>query len=205
VAVPEAVRQDSATDAWSTLLFDGFTANDHGWLVGDQAGEYFAPLTRSIADGRYRWEAIVQRASSIAPAWLQDYPVVDFHLQVNAKHLRGSRAGSSWGVVFGIQDNQNGYCFRIGDTQFFALSIAQDGQWSQIIDWTRTNTIKPYGVNQIEVIAQDSHFSLLINGQIVSDVDDQRFGRGLVGLAIEGYTVGEAIAFDFLDITLRAP
>lgn len=205
VAVPEAVRQGSGVDAWSTLLFDGFTANDHDWLVGDQAGAYFAPLTRAIADGRYRWEALVQRASSIAPVWLLGYPVSDFHLQVNCKHLRGSRAGSSCGVVFRVQDSQNGYCFRIADTQFFALSVAQDGHWSQIVDWTRANTIKPNGVNQIEVIAQDTQLSLLVNGQIVSEVDDDRFSHGLVGLAIEGYTLGEAIAFDFLDITLRAP
>jgi hypothetical protein len=39
----------------------------------------------------------------------------------------------------------------------------------------------------------------------ISEIDDDRFSQGLVGLAIEGYTLGEAIAFDFLDITLRAP
>lgn len=205
VAVPEALRPSAGIDAWSTLLFDGFTANDHDWLVGDQSGEYFAPLTRTIADGRYRWEATVQRASSIAPAWLLGYPVSDFHLQVNGKHLRGSRAGSSCGVVFRVQDRQNGYCFRIADTQFFALSIAQEGHWTQIVDWTRTNMIKPHGVNQLEVIAQGPHFSLLVNGQIVSEVEDDRLPQGLVGLAIEGYTLGEAIAYDFLDMTLRAP
>jgi hypothetical protein len=59
--MPEAVRQSSAVDAWSTLLFDGFTENDNDWLVGDQSGKYFALLTRVIADGRYRWEALVHQ------------------------------------------------------------------------------------------------------------------------------------------------
>lgn len=66
-------------------------------------------------------------------------------------------------------------------------------------------SLKPNGVNQIEVIAQGTHVTFLINGQTVSEVDAAQFNQGLVGLAIEGYTPGEEIAFDFLDITLRVP
>jgi hypothetical protein len=73
------------------------------------------------------------------------------------------------------------------------------------VDWTTTNTIKPNGVNQLEVIAHQKHFAFLINGHIISEVDDDRFQEGVVGLAIEGYTPGEEVTFDFLDILLRAP
>jgi hypothetical protein len=58
-------------------------------------------------------------------------------------------------------------------------------------------------VNQLEVIARDAHFVFLINGEIVGEADDDRYRKGLVGLAIEGYTQGEKIVFDFLDFTLR--
>ncbi len=204
-AVPEAMQRDSGVDAWSTLAFDAFLDNAHSWLVGNQESTRFAPLTRAIADGRYRWEACTRIPNSIAPVWLHGYPVADFHLRVNCKHIRGTRAGSSYGVIFRVQDNENCYCFRIIDTQFFALSMEKDDQWRQIVDWQRTDAIKPYGVNQVEVIAQGSHFTLLVNGQIVHELDDQQFERGVVGFAIEGYTVGEEIAYDFLDITMRAP
>ena len=90
------------------------------------------------------------------------------------------------------------------DSKFFAISVAKEGQWRDIVKWTRTEAIKPNGVNQLEVVAHQTHFVLLINGQIVGEVDDDRFGQGLVGLAIEGYTQGEKIVFDFLDFTLRA-
>lgn len=69
--------------------------------------------------------------------------------------------------------------------------------------WTRSEAIKPNGVNQLEVIAREAHLVFVINGQIVSEVDDVLYGQGLVGLAIEGYTQGEKIVFDFLDFTLR--
>jgi hypothetical protein len=204
VIVPEELRQDSSAAHWTTLLFDGFTSDDNNWLVGSQASEYFDPLNGVIADGRYRWEAQVSRANSISKVWLGEYKVSDFHLTVNAKHIFGSRAGSGWGVIFRVQDNQNYYWFRMTDTRFFAVSVAQDGQWTDVLEWTRTETIKPNGVNQLEVIARKAHFVFLINGQIVSEVDDDRFNQGLVGLAIEGYTQGEKITFDFLDLTLRA-
>jgi hypothetical protein len=205
VIVPEELRQDSDAPQWNTLLFDNFTSNDDNhWLVGSQTSEYFDPVNRVIADGRYRWEAKVNKANSISKVWLGDYLVSDFHLIVNSKHILGTRANSAWGLIFRVQDNQNYYWFRMTDSKFFAVSVAENGEWRDVVDWTRTETIKPNGVNQLEVIGRENHFIFLINGEVVSEVDDERFGQGLVGLAIEGYTQGEKIVFDFLDFTLRA-
>jgi hypothetical protein len=204
VIIPEELRQDSDTAQWTTLLFDGFTSNDNNWLIGTQSSEYFDPLSRIIADGRYRWDAQISRDSSISRVWLGEYKVSDFQLSVNCKHILGNRANSAWGVIFRFQDTQNYYWFRMTDTKFFAVSVAEEGHWRDVVEWTRTETIKPNGVNQLEVIARESHFVFLINGQIVSEAEDSRFGQGLVGLAVEGYKQGEKIVFDFLDITLRA-
>lgn len=205
VIVPAELRQDSSAATWNTLLFDNFTSNDDNhWLVGSQSSEYFDPVNRMIADGRYRWEATVNRANSISKVWLGDYQVSDFHLIVNSKHILGTRANSAWGVIFRLQDNHNYYWFRMTDSKFFGVSVAEDSQWRDLVAWRRSETIKPNGVNQLEVIARDAHFVFVINGQIVSEVDDEGFGQGLVGLAIEGYTAGEKITFDFLDFSLRA-
>jgi hypothetical protein len=205
VVVPKELRQVSDAAAWSVLVFDSFAANENNWLAGDMPSKYFAQLNQSIADGRYRWEAQASIVSSMTTAWLMGYPVSDFHLMVDCKHIRGSRAGSSWGVVFRIQDNRNCYWFRITDAQFFAVSVIQDGQWLNLVDWTKTDAIKPKGVNQVEVIGYGTHFTFLINGRVVSEAEDEHFRQGLVGLAIEAYTLGEEIAFDFLDLILRAP
>ena len=203
VIVPEELRQVSEVAQWITLLFEGFTSNDNNWLVGSQTSEYFATLNRTIADGRYRWEAEIGKPYSITTTWLMDYGVSDFHLIVNCKHIGGSKADSGWGVIFRIQDNQNYYWFRMTDRQFFAVSVQKDGQWLDVVAWRRTEAIKPNGVNQLEVLAQGTHFTFTINGQVVSEVDDYHFSHGLVGLAIEGYTLGKKTIFDFIDFTLR--
>ena len=203
VIMPEELRQDSETEGWITVLYDSFTTNNNSWLVGTQPNEYFDPLNRIITDGRYRWEAEAGRPNSISPAWLIGYQVSDFHLIVNGKHIMGSKAGSAWGMIFRVQDNQNHYSFRMTDSQSFAVSVQKEGQWSNLVDWTRTAAIKPNGVNQLEVLARGTHFTFTINGRVVSEVDADYFSEGLVGLAIEGYTLGEKIIFDFIDVTLR--
>lgn len=205
VIVPEELRQDAAAVQWKTLLFDNFATNDNNWLVGNHTSEHFTPLNQTIEDGRYRWEAEVGKASSISTCWLGAYRVSDFHLTVNTKHILGSKTGSSWGVVFRVQDNLNYYYFHMTDSRFFAVSVANDGQWLHLVDWTRTDAIKPNGVNQLEVIAREEHFIFLINGQIVSEINDDHYSQGVIGIAIEGYVQGEKIVFDFLDFTLRAP
>ena len=109
VIVPEGLRQGSGDAAWPILLFDNFTSNDNGWLAGNHPNDYFAKLNQTIADGRYRWEARVNIASTITTAWLDGYQVSDTHLITTCKHISGSKAGSSCGVIFRIQDNHNFY------------------------------------------------------------------------------------------------
>jgi hypothetical protein len=205
MAVPKELRQVSDAGQWDTIIFDNFTSNENGWLVGSQPSNYFTALNRFITEGRYRWEARAAIPNSITPAWLIGYSVSDFHLIVNCKHILGNRAGSTWGVVFRVQDNDNYYWFGITDTQMFTVALTEKGEWQDIVAWTRSNAIKPNGVNQLEIIAVGTHFTILINGRIVAEADDDHYSRGVVGLAVEGYTVGEDITFDFMDLTLRAP
>jgi hypothetical protein len=203
VVVPEELQVSEAA-GWSMLMFDSFTANDNRWRSNDQADEYFSKFNQGIAEGRYRWEGLSRR-SCLSTAWLMGYPVSDFHLIVNGKHIRGSRTGSGWGVVFRVKDNQNCYWFRIMDSQFFSVWVVKESQWQSLVDSTRTDAIKPYGVNQLEVIANGSHFVFLINGQVVGEIEAEHFPKGLVGVAIEVFNAGEETTFDFLDLTLRAP
>ena len=202
VIVPEELRQASDADQWTTILYDNFSSNENNWLVGTHTSEYFLNLNQDIADGRYRWNGEVNKDSSTSTAWV-GYPVSDLHLIANCKHIAGSKTNSSWGLIFRVQDNRNYYWFRMTDSQFFAVSVIVDSQWLNLVTWTRSGTIRPTGSNQLEVIGQDAHFIFLINGQIVSELDDYHFRQGMVGLAIEGYTAGEKIAFDFLDFTIR--
>jgi len=203
VVVPEELREDRSQ--WTTIVFDNFTSNENKWPAGRETSEYFSSIDRTIGDGRYRWEVVTGRANSISPAWMTAYQVSDFHLTIHCKHISGSKLGSSWGALFRIQDNSNYYWFRITDSKHFAVSVVKGGQWKTLLDWTLMDAIKPNGLNRLEVIAQGSHFVFSINGQVVHELDDDHVTRGLVGVAVEGYTVGEKTVFDFIDIAVRIP
>ena len=205
VIVPEGLRRETAQAPWTTSLFESFASGRNGWLVGSLGSDYFSPLSQTIADGRYRWDALIGPSVGMSTAWLPAYRVADFHFAAHAKHIVGSKNASSWGVIFRVQDNRNYVWFRMTDSQVFAVSVVKDGQWQVITDWTRSSAIQPDGINKLEVIGAGSHFDLLINGQVVFGFDDAHFEKGLVGLAIEGYTPGERTVFDFLDVLLRAP
>jgi len=201
--VPPQLLEASNAGEWTTLVFDNFETNDNNWLVGSRPSEYFSKLDRAISDGRYRWQAQVRRQNSFSSAWLLGYPVSDFQLLTHCQHRLDNFGGSSCGPLFRIQDNENFYWFRITSDQYFTISAVKNGKWNPLIDWTRTATINPHGVNELEIIAQASHMTLLINKQIVGEAEDATFSDGLTGLAIEGYPQGQEIAIDFLDFTLR--
>lgn len=205
VVVPEPLRRISGADGWSPLLFDNFTSNESNWLVGNYPSQYFATLSQTIAEGRYRWAAEVSLAPTITTAWLASYAVSDFHLTAHTRHISGSREGSSCGIIFRIQDNHNFYWFHVTDSQKYAVSVQREARWLNVVDWSRTSAIKPHGINHLEVIGQGRRFTFLINGQAVSEVEDDHFRQGFVGLAIETYTPGEKTVYDFMDLTLRAP
>lgn len=203
--MPEELRQGAGVASWPTLLVDNFGSNENNWLVGSHPSQYFAISNQVIAEGRYRWEAQASKVSTITTAWLTGYRVSDFHLTANSKHIGGSRGGSSCGVIFRLQDNSNFYWFHATDSQNFAVSLQQQGQWLPVVGWTRTTAIKANGLNQMEVIGRANHFVFLINGQKVGEAEDDHFDQGLVGLAIEAYLAGERIVYDFVEFVLRAP
>src|SRR5689334_18600065 len=148
VIVPEELREDLSL--WTTPVFDNFTSNENNWLAGNETSEYFSSIIRTIGDGRYRWEVVTGKANSISPAWLSGYQVSDFHLAVHCKHISGNKMAGSWGLQFRIQDNLSYYFFRMTDSQHFSISMNQSGKWTNLVDWTLTEAIKSYGLNQLE-------------------------------------------------------
>ena len=206
VAVPEAFRKGVDVAKWSMAAHDYFAANAYQWRAGVETSEFFNPLTQAFVDGCYRWDARRGPRLSTTIACMANSVVSDFHCSVSCRHTVGSNAGSSWGMVFRVQNVESYFVFRMADSQHFAVAAVEAGRWRSLADWTRSGLIKPGAVNQLSVLALDNHFDLSINGQRVYELDDER-GRnsGYVGLAIEMYAAGEHAVYDFQEIALRTP
>lgn len=201
--VPQQIKQASGAAEWTTLVLDNFDSNDNNWLVGQHPSEYFSKLDRALSGGRYRWQATVRRANSFVGAWLYGYPVSDFQLSARCQHHSKEFGDSGCGPLFRVQDNENFYWFRITSNQYFTVSAVKNGKWKPVVDWTKTATINPHGVNELAVIAAETNLTFSINKQIVGEAKDDTLSDGLTGLAIEGYVAGKEISIDFIDFTLQ--
>jgi hypothetical protein len=173
---------------------DSFNDNSNGWFVGDY-GDRFVAGTRSIVNGKYRWEVQAYRPSRFSAVPKVD-PVSDFYLIVDARRVSGANS-SLYGLLFRRLDRNNFYLFQINDDQYFAFELLDQDEWTTSIDWTRTSAIHPGKVNRLAVRGEGSYFEFFINGEFVGEADDDEFSSGIVGLVI-GFPDAESKAvFEF--------
>lgn len=127
----------------------------------------------------------------------------DFHLAVEATQVSGPD-DNEYGVLIRMQDRRNFYCFSVSGDGYFLVSQFVDGVRQPLgSDWTPADAIrKGTETNVLEVTAQGSRFVFAVNGQIVAEIEDDRFSRGDIGLyAGSFYEGGVVVQFDNLRLT----
>jgi hypothetical protein len=185
-----------------TGFSDSFDDNSNGWFVDDYR-DRFVIGSRSIIDGKYRWEVQAYRPSRFSAVPKVD-PVSDFYLIVDAKRVSGAKS-SLYGLLFRRLDRNNFYLFQITDDQYFTLELLDQDEWTTLIDWTHTSAIHPGEVNQLAVRGEGSHFEFFINDEFVGQADDAEFSSGGVGLVIGFPNAGDKAAFEFDNFEVGAP
>ena len=208
--------KDSDLDAWlskvlkgapaakphpllAPTIFDTFDYNGYGWYTGDYQDDYVA-ATRQLKGGRFNW---VYHA--IQPSRLTSVPdmkpIADFQLSAKVQRTSGPLDGS-YGLLFRRLDKNNFYNFVISDSQYFAVLLLKDNQWTTLIDWTFTDAIQPGGTNVLKVEGRGSHFTFFVNDQNVGEMDDETFKEGIAGLIAELPHAGDNGTFVFDDFKL---
>ncbi len=191
--------------AWPLVLLDSFedSSNRYDWPVETFSGDRVI-ASPSIRDGRYLIEAEA----------LQDFryrstadidSVVDFIAVVTGQRLEGTET-SDYGLIF-RQDEDEYYYFGVSDVGQYTFLRRDGGEWTTLIDWTESAFIRRGQPNRLEVRGQGLSFTLLINGQVVSQMDDpgSPLTSGQVGVAIAMYDPGQSGVFAFDDFEVRAP
>ena len=177
-----------------SIVSDSFNSNVNDWRTGSRSDDY-ATNKWSLINGKYRWDAWAHKPFNwyVQPAIKT---LSDFHLTVEVQQISGPE-NAAYGVVVRLVDAENFYHFAISNTQRYVFSLQYKDEWIQLIDWTTSSAIRPGEVNKIEVIAEGSYFSFLINDQFISDVYDDRLVSGKVGVSIDLYTAGDTGVFEF--------
>ncbi len=157
-------------------------------------------ITQTIAGGSYTWDIEAHKTFfTVAEVTLD--PVFDFYAAVDARRASGPEDNTLYGVAFRKQDETNFYAFFVSDFGDFELIHYDEGKWTTLIDWTRTDAIHPGQWNRVAVQAVGPDFTLFVNDQQVSQFFDDSIPQG--GLRVVASVLDEAqavVAFDNFEV-----
>ena len=196
----EAIR---AASHWPLILSDAFSSDINGWPTGDFSGERVTGR-RSLTNDKYRWSATTVDGvfwhSSPSGA-----PVYDFYVTVEVKRASGV-ASSHYGLAFHIDEGgDNLGTFLVSDAGSFFVSAMHVDGWKTQIKRTEASAIRPGEVNRLTVISEGSHYTFLVNDEVVGEADYSGLTSGRVGVAIELSEAGDSAIYEFDNFELRAP
>ena len=153
-----------------------------------------------ITDGRYRlFSKNLEFPTQVTYYQRQ----ADFAASVDIQFPAGAGRGSA-GLIFRHGSNYEGYRVAISGNGFYFLDKYDGQELTYLIDWRGSSAIRrePGAVNQVAVLAEGAHLTLVINGQVVDEFDDSEFTEGDFALALTNFDpAGTEVLFDNFLVT----
>jgi hypothetical protein len=129
----------------------------------------------------------------------------DFVLEVDATQV-GGPDNNTYGVIFRYRlDAKEFYTFLISGDGFYVFTVdgAEREEPEILVDWTESPAInKGAQTNRIKVTAVGENMKYYVNDQLLGEVQDARFGTGVVGFFTGSLDEGGVeVSFDNLVIS----
>ncbi|HEY1016207.1 MAG TPA: hypothetical protein VGE07_26090 [Herpetosiphonaceae bacterium] len=185
----------------STVILDDFSDKRERWPETDP----FVGDAYRYTDDAYQ----IQVDSSGRILWTgTNEAYTDIHARVDVSFINGPDTNAA-GLTLREQDAGGMYVFQLSPSGSYAFrrrdpgATSDDGEWTNVVDWTESGAIKTgmNEVNQIEILAVGSSFTLTINGQEVDVAVDDTYTSGAVGFGASSFDEGGTLAqFDNLEI-----
>jgi serine/threonine protein kinase len=171
------------------VLFDEFNDSKSGW--GSTSELYYengAFMMRMTVTESVRYKSMeVANLSS------------RYRIETHAQRVSGP-ADSGYGLLFGHQDEDNYYLFRINDLGKYRVSKQVRGQWETLQDWTVTPLVQSGKSNALGVLIGVTSITPCINGTKLTPINDYGLKPGKIGLTIS--TTNVAAHFRFEDFAV---
>ena len=183
------------------IYADGFVPGDTGnWVIeGDNAGKTSLINEQLVID--------LTDNNILQFSTLPDITFDNFILEVDARLLEGD-LGSSYGVLFRMQDTTRFYRFEItGDGLYMVERRDGEQGWTRFVDrWTESTAIKQGlgSVNRLRVEALGQTISLYVNDEPLDQFTDTAYSSGTIALDAGTFVQPAAqVAFD--NLVVRRP
>ncbi len=179
-------------------LIDRFESNANNWRIGEEDDAYWKGSIQ-VTSGVYVWDVqevkqgFVLWADSPGNSYIKNY---DTYVETKFEEVKAGDACS--GLIFRkdiLGWNTGGYAFAICSAGYFRIHYHNYNGWQEINSQYHPS-IQRSGWNRLEVLINGSHFTFLINSQVVFETEDDRQPEGDVALMIEAEESGTKILFD---------
>ncbi len=183
VTIPTVATAVTPPDLGPLILMqDDFSDPNSGWEIYD--GDYGRA---NYEQGGYVVSALQQKEYNWGVAGA-NYDNVRIELDATVLVAPGDLS-DGFGVDCRIQENGDGYGFRISSDGFAAIVLFLEGEQQSLFDWTIIPAIKMNGeTNHLTAICEGDHFSLLVNDVFVAEVIDDTFTSGDLALSAISYS-----------------
>jgi len=178
------------------LFSDDFSQSAHGWpVLADEATSY------SYQDGTYR--ITVQQNDTLFWATPDD-SFTDAIISVSTTLVSGSE-GSYYGLICRLQGDQEFYYMVIRVDGSFTVGTYSNGEFLSLLPsgWTSSQAIRTGNdQNQLRADCNADQLRFYANGELLTEVRDDKLSAGKPGLAVASIGSGELdVRFDNFLIT----
>jgi len=162
-----------------------------------------ADVERFVENGQFNMRVLTPFYAKWTKCTKVEY--ADFILEVDATQVSGPD-DNSYGVIFryGINAGEF-YAFLISGDGFYVFTVdgAEREDAELLVDWTQSPVIKQGAqTNHIKIVAVGENMKYYVNDQFLGEVQDARFGAGVVGFFTGTLAQGGVqISFDNLKIS----
>lgn len=175
------------------LLQDDFSDSRSGWDIssndygraGYEDGSYFV---EAYIEDEYYWGEAGINAS-------------DLRIEVDVTVSTTVESGNdAFGVDCRLQDNGDGYGFRISSDGYIEIAKFVNTQGESLLEWVLSDQVYTDGrTNHLTAICQGNHLQFLVNDVNVAEVVDDTFSSGDIGLSALTFEPGSIeVLFDNL-------
>ena len=175
------------------IMTDDFSDTTSGWeTYSDEYGN------TGYSDGGYLVKSVVKEQYMWGGAGVD---LTDIQVDVDATVLETVAKGyDAYGIDCRLQENGDGYGFRITSDGYVAISIYANGDGKTLVDWTETSAIYTDGrANHIGAVCAGETLQLWVNGEKVVETTDSTFSHGDIALSTVGFNDGTVqVLFDNL-------
>lgn len=171
------------------LMQDDFSDPKSGWEIS--ASDYGRA---GYENGRYKVESYVEDTYNWCVAGVN---AADIRIEVDVDVAATVENGNdAFGVDCRVQENGDGYGFRISSDGYIGISKYVDTKGVELQEWITSDAVYMDGhTNHLTAICQGDHLQFLVNDVNVAEVIDDTFATGDIGFSALTFDPGTITVF----------